>query len=212
MSAKKWLSGCLIVIVVLLLGLAAAWWFVLRPMWNAGSEWVGEAKAWTQTLDLGEGVVNKEPFTAPDDGRLTPEQVQALVQVQQVFVQEMGADLGQLAERVRQAQALRQGGEASFQDMAAAYSEMTRLLKRAREAQLKGVNQAGLSREEYHFIRSQALAAMPLLVDVGSIPGLPSLPGADAQADPSAAQANAELLRPHLPLLSKSLGAGLLQP
>lgn len=210
MAAKKWLGGCLVVIVVAVLALAAAWWFLLRPMWNAGSAWVDDAKGWAQTLDLGEGVVNKSPFVAPDDGRLTPAQVEVLVQVQQVFVREMGADLGQLAQRVNDAQALRQGGEASFQDVAAAYSEMTRLLKKAREAQLKGVNQAGLSRDEYHFIRSQALAALPLLVDVTSIPGLPALPGAPGPGDLSAAQANAELLRPHLPLLEKSLGAGLL--
>ena len=213
MSAKKWLSGCLIVVLVLVLALVAAWWFVLRPMWNAGSQWVDDAKASITTLDLGEGVTNKAAFVAPADGRLTPAQVQSLVQVQQVFVREMGADLGKLAQRAREAQAMREGGQADLGDMAAALSELTGLVKRARAAQLKGVNEAGLSRDEYQFIRRQAMAALPLLVDVGSLPQLPGLPAAaDDAVETSAAQANAELLRPHLPLLQSSLGAGLLSP
>ncbi|MDZ4048036.1 MAG: hypothetical protein U1E00_06840, partial [Pseudoxanthomonas sp.] len=76
-----------------------------------------------------------------------------------------------------------------------------------------GVNEAGLSREEYAFVRRQALAALPLLVDVREMPGLPGIPGLAAaapgnEAEREAARHNAELLRPHLPLLRRTLGAG----
>lgn len=214
MAAKKWLAGCLIVILVLVIGLGAAWWFVLRPMWNAGSDLVQGAKDWATTLDLGQDIANTTTYTPPQDGRLTPAQVASLVQVQEVFVAEMGADLDRLAARVREAQALKDGGEPSLQDVATVYSELSGLLKRARAAQAKGVNQAGLSREEYAFIRKQAFAALPLLVDVPNlsnvpgVPGLPALPGVDTsdEAAMSAARHNADLLRPHLPLLRKGLG------
>lgn len=214
MAGKKILTGCLIVLVLAVLGAGAAWWFVLRPMWNAGSDLVQGAKDWATTLDLGEGIANTTPYTPPQDGRLTPAQVESLVRVQEVFVAEMGADLGRLAARLREAQALKDGGEPSLQDVAVAYSELSTLLKRAREAQTKGVNQAGLSRDEYAYIRRQAFAALPLLVEVPDLsnvpgmPGLPALPGVDAQdeAAMAAARHNADLLRPHLPLLQKGLG------
>ena len=214
MAAKKWLAGCLIVILVFVLGLGAAWWFVLRPMWNAGSDLVQGAKDWATTVDLGDDITNTTAYTPPENGHLTPAQVASLVQVQEVFVAEMGADLERLAQRVREAQALKNGGEASFQDVATAYSELSALLKRAREAQAKGVNQAGLSRDEYAFIRHQAFAALPLLVEmpdlasVSGLPGMPDLPGVDRndEAAMAAARHNAELLRPHLPLLNKGLG------
>jgi hypothetical protein len=213
MAAKKWLAGCLIVVLVFVIGLGAAWWFVLRPMWNAGSDLVQGAKDWASTVDLGNDITNTTPYAPPSDGYLTPAQVQSLVQVQEVFVAEMGPDLERLALRVREAQALKDGG-GSFQDVATAYSELTALLKRAREAQAKGVNAAGLSRDEYAYIRRQAFAALPLLVEMpdlaslSGLPGMPELPGVDRndEAAMAAARHNAELLRPHLPLLNKGLG------
>ena len=215
MAAKKWLAGCLVVILLFVIGLGAAWWFVLRPMWSAGSDLVQGAKDWASTIDLGEDITNTAPYAPPADGRLTPAQVASLVRVQEVFVAEMGADLERLAQRARAAQALKSGGEASFQDVATAYSELSALLKRARDAQAKGVNQAGLSRDEYAFIRRQAFAALPLLVEmpdlanVPGMPGMPELPGVDRndEAAMAAARHNADLLRPHLPLLQKGLGS-----
>jgi hypothetical protein len=214
MAAKKWLAGCLVVVVLGVAGLGAAWWFVLRPMWNAGSDLVQGATDWATTLDLGKDITNTTPYTPPQDGRLTPTQVESLVKVQEVFVAEMGADLERLAARLRDAQTMKNGGEPSLQDVATAYSELSTLLKRAREAQAKGVNQAGLSRDEYAYIRKQAFAALPLLVEVPDLsnvpgmPGLPALPGVDTQdeAAMAAARHNADLLRPHLPLLQKGLG------
>jgi hypothetical protein len=214
MAAKKWLAGCLIVVVLMIAGLGAAWWFVLRPMWNAGSDMVQGATDWATTIDLGKDIANTTPYDPPQDGHLTPAQVESLVQVQEVFVAEMGADLARLGTRLRQAEAMKNGGEPSFQDVATAYSEISSLLKRARDAQAKGVNQAGLSRDEYAYIRKQAFAALPLLMEVPELssvpgmPGLPALPGVDTQdeAAMAAARHNADLLRPHLPLLEKALG------
>lgn len=216
MSAKKILTGCLVVVLVLVIGAGAAWWFLLRPMWNAGGEMLSGAKDWATSLDLGAEIENQAPYDAPADGRLTEAQVAALVRVQEVVVREMGSDLGALAERARQAQAARSPDQApSVQDLATAYREGAALLGRFKLAQATGVNEAGLSREEYAFVRRQALAALPLLVDVQALPGLPGIPGVPAigpqdEAGREAARHNAELLRPHLPLLEKTLGGGAL--
>lgn len=218
MAAKKLLTGCLVVVLVLVIGAGAAWWFLLRPMWNAGGEMLSGAKDWATSLDLGKEITNQAPYDPPADGRLTPAQVAALVQVQQVVVREMGSDLRLLAERARAAQATRSAEQPpSLADMATAYRETAALLGRLKSAQAAGVNAAGLSREEYAFVRRQAIAALPLLVDVQAVPGLPGIPGlpAGAPADDAAraaARHNADLLRPHLPLLRETLGAGAAMP
>ncbi|KFN41540.1 hypothetical protein [Arenimonas metalli] len=214
MAAKKLLTGCLVVVLVLVVGAGAAWWFLLRPMWNAGGEMLSGAKDWASSLDLGSGITNQAPYDPPADGRLTPAQVAALVTVQEVVVREMGSDLRALAERAQQAQAARAADQPpNLQDLASAYRETSALLGRLKAAQAAGVNEAGLSRDEYAFVRRQALAALPLLVDVQGMPGLPGIPGLDAvaprdDAEREAARHNAELLRPHLPLLRQTLGAG----
>jgi hypothetical protein len=218
MAAKKLLTGCLVVVLVLVVGAGAAWWFLLRPMWNAGGEMLSGAKDWATSLDLGKDITNQAPYDPPADGRLTPAQVAALVQVQEVVVREMGSDLRLLAERARAAQAARSAEQPpSLADMATAYRETAALLGRLKAAQAAGVNAAGLSREEYAFVRRQAIAALPLLVDVQAVPGLPGIPGLSATAPEddaarAAARHNADLLRPHLPLLRETLGAGTAMP
>jgi hypothetical protein len=215
MAAKKLLTGCLVVVLVLVVGAGAAWWFLLRPMWNAGGEMLSGAKDWATSLDLGDDITNQAPYDPPADGRLTPAQVSALVKVQEVVVREMGSDLRALAERAQQAQQARAADQPpDLQDLATAYRETSALLGRLKAAQAAGVNAAGLSRDEYAFVRRQALAALPLLVDVQGMPGLPGLPGLEAaaprdDAEREAARHNAELLRPHLPLLRQTLGAGV---
>jgi hypothetical protein len=216
MAAKKILTGCLVVALVGLLGvvgLGVAGWFYLQPMREAGGGLMSGAKEWATTLDLGADITNDAPFAPPADGRLTPAQVDALVQVQAVVVRDMGADLNALAERARAAQAARARDQPpSLQDMATAAREISGLVSRLRAAQAAGVNEAGLSRQEYAFVRKQALAALPLLVDVPTPAGLPGVPGLSMvrPTDPVAlatAKYNAELLRPHLPLLEQTLGA-----
>jgi hypothetical protein len=218
MAAKKLLTGCLVVVLVLVIGAGAAWWFLLRPMWSAGGEMLSGAKDWATSLDLGKDITNQAPYDPPADGRLTPAQVEALVRVQEVVVSEMGSDLRLLAERARAAQAARSAEQPpSLADMSTAYRETAALLGRLKAAQAAGVNAAGLSREEYAFVRRQAIAALPLLVDVQAVPGLPGIPGLSAGAPEDdaareAARHNAELLRPHLPLLRETLGAGAAMP
>ena len=131
MAAKKLLTGCLVVVLVLVIGAGAAWWFLLRPMWNAGGEMLSDAKDWATSLDLGDDITNQAPYDPPADGRLTPAQVSALVKVQEVVVREMGSDLRALAERAQQAQAARAADQPpDLQDLATAYRETSALLGR----------------------------------------------------------------------------------
>lgn len=218
MAAKKLLTGCLVVLLLALVAAGLAWQFVLKPMWQAGGGLVEGAREWASAVDLGDDIVNQAAFAAPSDGKLTPAQVDAFVRVQSVVAREMGADLALMGRRAQAAAAERaNGGGPSLQDVGQAYQELSGLLSRWRIAQAKGVNEVGLSREEYAWVRRQALAALPLLVELPAAPALPGLPSVGAP-DPNdeqamaAARHNAALLRPHLPLLEKTLGALPLAP
>lgn len=219
MAAKKLLTGCLVVLLLALVAAGLAWQFVLRPMWQAGGGLVEGAREWASAVDLGDDIVNQAAFAAPADGRLTPAQVDAFVRVQSVVAREMGGDLALMGRRAQAAAAERASGgaEPSLQDVGKAYQELSGLLSRWRIAQATGVNEVGMSREEYAWVRRQALAALPLLVELPATPALPGLPAMGAP-DPNdeqamaAARHNAALLRPHLPLLEKTLGALPLAP
>lgn len=219
MAAKKLLTGCLVVLLLAVIAAGLAWQFVLRPMWQAGGGLVEGAREWASAVDLGDDIVNQAAFDAPPDGKLTSAQVDAFVRVQSVVAREMGGDLALMGRRAQAAAAERASGaaEPSLQDVGKAYQELSGLLSRWRIAQAAGVNEVGLSREEYAWVRRQALAALPLLVELPATPALPGLPSM-AAPDPldeqamAAARHNAALLRPHLPLLEKTLGALPLAP
>ncbi len=217
MAAKKFLVGCLVVLLLFVVGAVGAWWFVLRPMWNAGVE---GAKDWLSAADLGEDITDQSPYEPPADGRMTPAQVEAFVRVQKSVAAEMGPDLARLARDAQAAAGERASGsrEVTLQDLGAVFGEGSTTLARLRAAQARGVNEVGLSRKEYAWVRRQSLAAMSELVPVpgaadvagmAGFPGLPSFTGPDPDDEVAlaAARHNAALLRPHLPLLEKTLGA-----
>ncbi|KFL36837.1 hypothetical protein [Arenimonas donghaensis] len=217
MAARRWLLGCLLTLLVLLVLAVATWWFVLRPMWNAGVE---GAKTWISAVDLGDDIVNQAPYEPPADGRMTAAQVESFVRVQQVVAAEMGPDLARLAHQSQAAASEHASGrrEPTIQDLGNVFGEASGLLSRVRAAQARGVNQVGMSREEYAWVRRQSLAAMSELLpvpDAGTVAGMAGLPGlpafkgpdADDEVALAAARHNAELLRPHLPLLHQTLGA-----
>lgn len=228
MAAKKTLIGCLL--VALLLGallLGAVYWFALRPLWAAGAGALDGARDWASAVDLGEGITSDATFVAPADGRLTPAQVDAFVRIQSGLATTLGGDLATLAERLRAIQGP-PSDLASLQAAAGAYADVGDVLSRYKQAQASAVNAEGLSREEFSWVRRQALTALPLLVELGEMPQLPALPDVPGlpklpalptlpslPTEPAALEAarhNAELLRPHLPLLIQTLGMGRVRP
>lgn len=217
MAVKKVLAGCLVVVLVALVGAALAWWFILRPMWNAGVE---GAKEWVSAIDLGDDITNQSPYEPPADGRMSQAQVDAFIRVRKRIAADMGPDLARLARQAGDAANDRASGDTppSLADLGNAYGELSDTVKKLRAAQAAGVNETGLSREEYAWIRRQSIAAMSQLVpmpsagDVAGMAGLPGLPGftgpdPDDETAQAAARHNAALLRPHLPLLRETLGA-----
>jgi len=161
---KKGLIGCLIVgLVIVVVGGGAAYWFVLRPMWHAGSAMVQNAQDLAKVADVEKTVSNQSPYTPPADGRLTPAQVQSFVAVQNILFASMGKDFDALKQKYDaiEAEHKQDGKDADLGQVMGAYSDMSGLILKARQAQVEGINQQHISLEEYRWIRQQAYAALP---------------------------------------------------
>jgi hypothetical protein len=194
---KKVLGGCLAVgLLLLVIGGASVFWFVVRPLWQVGSAISDSAQQWQQVAQLEQQVRNRQTFREPAEGRLDTQQVQRFVAVQQQIAERLGGRIEQLDEKYRELKQRqsRDGREPGVQDMFVAYSDLSGLIVEAKRAQVEALNAQGLSLEEYRWVRAQAFFALGLAAQDATPPQL---------AD-SALAANAELLRPHRELLAKT--------
>ena len=194
---KKVLGGCLAVgLLLLVVGGASVFWFVLRPLWQVGSAISESAQQWQQVAQLDQQVRNRAAFAPPQDGRLQAAQVERLVAVQGQIAERLGDRIEQLDAKYRELKARQaeDGREPGVQDMFVAYADLANLIVEAKRAQVEALNAQGLSLEEYRWLRGQAFLALGM----ASQQALPA-----TQAD-SALAANAELLRPHRDLLVKT--------
>ena len=161
---KKGLAGCLIAaaVIVLVCG-GVGYWFVLRPIWNAGSAVLHNAQDFAKVAELDKAVRNQSPFAAPADGKLSPAQVQAFVGVQNLMTARLGKDFDALKQKYDAMEAERKqaGKDADAGQVMGAYADLSGLMLKARQAQVDGINEQGLSLEEYRWIRVQAYAALP---------------------------------------------------
>lgn len=201
---KKVLGGCLAVVLLLLVvGAGAAYFFVLKPLWQAGAAVMETAQQWQQVAQLEQQIKNRSPFTAPASAQLDARQVADLVAVQQALDARLGTRWQELEAKYKSLQAEQQqdGREPGLQDMFVAYADLSGLIVEAKQAQVEALNAQNLSIEEYRWLRAQALSALGLALLDGSPTGL--------QADP-ALRANAEALRPHRELLTRTAASGWL--
>jgi len=112
-----------------------------------------------------QAVKNQASFTAPVDGKLSPAQVTSFVAVQQMILDKMGADFALMEEKYSKMakQDSAQPNDTNLKDVMGAYSDITSLMAKAKEAQVAGLNAQGMSTEEYRWIRDQVSAALPFI-------------------------------------------------
>ncbi len=186
---KKGLIGCLAIgLLLVVIGAGAAYWFVLRPLWNAGSAIADSTKGLAAVAQAEQAVANKSPFTAPADGHLSPAQVQSLVAVQTAMQAALGTDLDTLKAKYDaiDAQHKASGKDANLSEVMGAYSDFSGFILKAKQAQVAALNQQNMSLEEYNWVRGQAYAALPFIdmpADAGQMPAQsPEDAAAQAQA------------------------------
>ena len=180
---KKWLVGCLVTgILLAVLVFAAAYLFIWRPLSAAsGGDVMGKVSDLKKLGEAEQAVRNKSTYTAPADGKLSPAQVAAFVAVQQTISDKMGADFAVLEEKVKKMNEMEsQAAEPNFKDIMGGFADMTKLLARAKQVQVEGLNAQNMSMEEYRWIRDQVSSALPYLAVDLPTKGADAGPVADA--------------------------------
>jgi len=163
---KKWLVGCLVAgLIIVVLGCGAAYWFVWRPLSAAGSSAMSQVQDLAKIGKADEAVKNQSPFTEPADGKLSIAQVNAFVTIQQSIYDKMGADFATLDEKYKKIGNEQNSNSAdpNLKDVMGAYADITKLMAKAKEAQVAAVNVQNMSLEEYRWIRIQVSRALPYI-------------------------------------------------
>lgn len=153
---KKFAIGCGIVLLVVGLAGAGAAYYLYRQV----SSTVTQFAELGQIPDLERNVRNRTPYTPPVSEELTESQIEKLVQVQAEVRRRIG-------ERMKDFQAkyktLAEKNDATIVDAPAlmrAYRDLAATWLDAKRGQIEALNAAGLSLDEYRWIRDQAYRAL----------------------------------------------------
>ncbi|MEJ5208683.1 MAG: hypothetical protein WDA70_03380 [Lysobacteraceae bacterium] len=156
---KKVLGGCLIVgLLLLVVGGGATWWFVLRPAWNAGSQFIGAATQMADLAKIDTQVKNRAAFTPPADGVISDAGLQRFIAVQSSVRDQVGPALATLEGKYKELQ--QQGQKPGATEVLNAYGDLFSLIRQAKQAEVDAVNAQNLSLAEYRWMRSQVYGAL----------------------------------------------------
>jgi hypothetical protein len=178
---KKWLIGCLItglILVVVVCG--AGYWFVWRPLSASGGDLMNQVGELKKIGEAEQAVKNQAAFTAPADGKLSAAQVNAFITIQRTISDKMGPDFDSMEEKYKKMGEQDGKSDPSAKDVMGAFADMTSLMAKAKQAQVAALNVQNMSLAEYRWIRDQVSAALPYIaVDVPA-PAATSAPDATA--------------------------------
>jgi len=153
---KKLAIGC--GLVLLLTGITAA--VVAYYLYRQVSSAVTQFAELAQVPDLERGVRNQTPFVPPPSEELTDRQIETLVQVQSEVRRRLGDRMKAFEAKYK---VLAEKDNASLADAPAvlrAYGDLATTWLEAKRTQVEALNSAGLSVDEYRWIRDQAYRAL----------------------------------------------------
>ncbi len=168
---KKWLIGCLVTgFILVLLGGAAGYWFVWRPLSAAGGDLMGKVDDFKKMGEAEKSVKNQSEFSSPADGKLSAAQVNAFITIQQTIYDQMGPDFALMEEKYKKLNDQDGKSDVSAKDVMGAFGDMTGLMAKAKQAQVAALNVQNMSTSEYRWIREQVNAALPYIaIDVPAV-------------------------------------------
>jgi hypothetical protein len=208
---KKLLIGCLVLAVVLAVTAGAASYYLYRKVDST----ISGFKELGTVPELERSVRNKRPFTPPASGELTGPQLDRYLAVQQQVRARLGAGAAKIEQKYK---TLLSKDSATIVDapaIIAAYRDLATTYVDAKRAQVGALNDAGVSLEEYRWVRRQAYAAigMPLMeLDVAQIMAdikagrTPEQPTPTMNLTPTARPGTVKLVEPHRKTLEANAG------
>jgi hypothetical protein len=230
---KKIAVGCLIVLVIAIIGFSVAGYYAYRwaqPMIQSTGDYLERAREMTR---LGDRVQNRAPYVAPESGELTASQVDRFIAVQTRVRDELGArwteietKSAEIREKTQNNQSASADGlrrdkrELTFAEFTSVLSDLSSIYIEARRAQVNVLNVHKFSDGEYSWVRNRIYeaAGMELAggIDLSKIEALaresamksnvklPDMP------KPNVPAANIKLVKPHLAKLKESFPLALL--
>ncbi len=219
---KKILVGCLIVLVIALIGFGVAGYYAYRwaqPMIQSTGDYLDRAR---EMARLGDRVQNRAAYAAPESGELTASQVDRFIAVQTRVRDELGARWTEIETKSAEIREKTQNNkrELTFSEFASILSDISNIYIEARRAQVDALNVQKFSDEEYTWVRNRIYEAAGMEIAGGidmsrieefardsatkSNVTLPDIP------KPNVPPANITLVRPHLPKLKESFGLAIL--
>jgi hypothetical protein len=205
---KKILGGCLIIVVIAMIGLGVASFYAYRyakPMIDSAGDYLAKAR---QVSQLADRVANKAPYIPPDNGQLTQAQVERFVAVQGRVRDELGdrwSEIETKSAEIKQRTAGNQ--ELSFAEIGAVFKDIANIYLEARRVQVNALNIHKFSDGEYTWVRRRVYEAagveMASGIDMSAIEDLarettqrtttrvPEIPM------PEVPEANIKLVKPH---------------
>ena len=219
---KKILGGCLIVLVIAIVGFGVAGFYAYRaarPMLDNAADYVARAR---ELATLSDQVKNKTPFTPPANGELTAGQLDRFLAVQARVRSELGdrwTDLEKKSEALKQKAGANQS-EWTLTDITGIFSDFTGIYLQARKAHVNALNVHKFSDEEFSWVRLRVYeaAGMQLAgsIDTSAIQEMAkesaqktgvSLPDVPM---PEVPEANIKLVKPHASKLKEWLPMAML--
>jgi hypothetical protein len=157
---KKLLVGCLVILVLGAILFAVGGYFLYR----AASPVVQNARDYfdrfSQLSELETQIANKTPFTAPQTGELTKDQVDRFARVQREVRRALGQRFDEIDAKYNRLKAEADGSEQpSVGEAFGALGELAGVLIDARRAQVNALNQERFSSAEYSWVRTRVYEA-----------------------------------------------------
>jgi len=219
---KKILGGCLVVLVIALVGFGVAGFYAYRaakPMFDSAADYVSRAR---ELATLSDQVKVKDPYQPPADGQLTPAQLDRFLAVQTRVRSELG---DRWAEFEKTAQSLKDKAENrrsdwTLSDISGIFSNFMGIYTEARKVHVNALNVHKFSDDEFSWVRLRVYeaAGMQLAgsIDTSAIEAMArqgaQSTGVDlpAMPRPEVPEANIALVKPHAAKLKEWLPMAML--
>jgi hypothetical protein len=214
---KKVLLGCLVVLVIAIIGFGVAGYYAYRwaqPMIQSAGDYMDRARELSR---LGDRIANRSPYVPPASGELTEAQVDRFFAVQARVRDEMSTRWSEIETKAAQIREKTEGnrGELTFTEFTTLLSELSGIYMDARRAQVDALNVHKFSDAEYTWVKLRVYEAAGMEIasgiDMSKIEDLARDGAMKANRKlpdikkPEIPAANLKLVKPRLARLKESL-------
>jgi len=153
---KKLAIGCAIVLVVVTAGIVGVGYYGYMKVKSTVSQFAELG----QVVDIDKSVKIKTPFASPTSGELTQSQVDRLLRIQTHVRERLGAGAAEIEKKYHGRFDNKDANVTDLPALLSAYADLAKILVDAKKAQVEALNDAGLSLDEYRWIRRTSYRAL----------------------------------------------------